>query len=146
MLPPPSNLVSLVKAAAQAHDIDPALACAIVEQESNWNPLAVRFEPAFEVRYENPQNLTPTEKTTRSISWGLFQLMGENARELGYKDYLSGLCDPDVGTSYGLQLLSKKLTAANGDVTKALLLWNGGSNNQYPGQVLARVSKYQDQA
>ena len=44
-------------------------------------------------------------------------------------------------------------TAANGygaswtrqaaNVTKALLLWNGGGNPDYPAEVLARMSKYQ---
>lgn len=142
MLPPTSNLVDLVKAHATSVGLDPALACAIVEQESAWNPWAIRYEPAFYTRYENPLNLTPTEKTARSISWGLFQTMGESVRELGYKGDIPQLCDPAISAQWGIQLFQKKLALANGDVTKALLFWNGGSNTSYPSEVLARVVKY----
>lgn len=123
--------------------LDPALCCAICEQESAGNPWAIRYEPAFYLRYEAAQNLTPTEKTARAMSWGLFQLMGESAREIGYKGDLAALCDPTTGITWGLLLFQKKLALAKNDVTKALLFWNGGSNTAYPGQVLARVSKYQ---
>jgi soluble lytic murein transglycosylase-like protein len=137
------QLIALVKAQAIAVGLDPALACAVAEQESAWNPWAIRYEPAFYQRYEVPQNLTPTEKTARSISWGLFQTMGETVRSAGYKGDMAALCDPTTGIMWGLIVLQKKLTAANQDVNKALLLWNGGSNTAYPSEVLARVPKYQ---
>lgn len=139
---PPSNLVDLVKAHAVSVGVDPALACAIVEQESGWNVWAIRYEPAFYTRYEGPQNLTPTEKTARSISWGLFQTMGESVRSIGYKGDLAQLCDPATSIQWGLQLFLKKLTIASGSVERALLFWNGGGNKSYPSEVLARVVKY----
>lgn len=145
-LPISNEYIALIKAKAATLGLDPALACAIAEQESGGNPWAVRYEPAFYQRYEDAQKLTPTEKTTRAISWGLFQLMGENARELGYKGDLAALCDPETGVAWGLLLFTKKLALAKNDVTKALLFWNGGSNTAYPGQVLARVAKYKVQA
>lgn len=137
------TLIAAVKAKASTLGLDPALACAVVEQESAWNPWAIRYEPAFYQRYEVPQNLTPTEKIARSISWGLFQTMGETVRSAGYRGDMAALCDPDTGITWGLAVLQKKLQAANNDVTKALLLWNGGSNTAYPAEVLARVPKYQ---
>lgn len=137
-----SNL-QLIQAKASSMGLDPALCCAIAEQESAGNPWAIRYEPAFYLRYEASQNLTPTEKTARAMSWGLFQLMGESAREIGYKGDLAALCDPSTGIAWGLLLFQKKLALAKNDVTKALLFWNGGSNTAYPGQVLARVAKYQ---
>jgi hypothetical protein len=39
-------------------------------------------------------------------------------------------------------VLAAKLAAADGNVERALLLWNGGANAQYPEQVLARAEKY----
>ena len=136
------QLIQFVKTQATQLGLDPALACAVVEQESGWNRWAIRYEPAFYVRYEQPQNLTATEKTARAISWGLFQLMGQCARELGYKGDLANLCDPQVGVEWSLRHLAGKLKLANGDVAKGLLFWNGGGDTQYPTEVMARIDKY----
>jgi soluble lytic murein transglycosylase-like protein len=124
--------------------MDPALACALVEQESAWNPWAIRYEPAYYTRYIAAMPHTPTEKTARSISWGLFQTMGESVREAGYKGDLPALCDPDTGITWGLMVFQRKLALANQDVHKALLFWNGGGNPNYAAEVLARVPKYKD--
>jgi soluble lytic murein transglycosylase-like protein len=137
------QLVSLVKSKATALGLDPALCCAIVEQESGWNQWAIRYEPAFYTRYIVPLKLNPTESTARSISWGLFQTMGEVAWEHGFRGSYPSLCDPSTGVDVGLNVWQSKLKAANGDATKALLLWNGGANPNYPAQVLARVKNYQ---
>lgn len=140
----PQTLQSLVKAHAQDAGLDPALVCAVVEQESSWNPWAIRFEPAFKRHYIDPLNLDNlTEEVARSISWGLMQVMGEVAREKGFKGPLPSLCDPETGIAVGISHLASKLKAAGGNVSKALLLWNGGSNPNYPSQVLARKSKYE---
>jgi soluble lytic murein transglycosylase-like protein len=136
-----SALQVLATNAAMGAGLDPALVCAIVEQESNWNPWAIRYEPAFEARYV-PKGMTPTEATARAFSWGLMQIMGEVARENGYTGALPMLCDPATGLAEGIIHFKKKLAYANGDVTKALLMWNGGGNKDYPAQVLARVEKY----
>jgi len=138
----PNNYANLVKAKAVSLGIDPALACAIAEQESGWNAWAIRYEPAFYARYVAKQALTPTEKTARSISWGLFQTMGEAVREAGYKGDLAALCDPDTGITWGLAVFQRKLALANQDVPRALLFWNGGGNPNYATEVLARVPKY----
>lgn len=137
-----STLQPLVKLRAQQAGVDPALVCAIVEQESSWNPWAIRFEPAFKIRYVDPLGLSPTEATARSFSWGLMQIMGQVAREHGYTGNLAQLCDASTGVRWGIVHFKSKLTQAGGDVTKALLLWNGGGNPQYSAEVLARVKNY----
>ena len=38
--------------------------------------------------------------------------------------------------------VAAKLAAAEGNVPRALLLWNGGGNRSYPDDVLARTHKY----
>jgi soluble lytic murein transglycosylase-like protein len=43
----PSQLVTLARKVAAAQSLDPGLVCAVVEQESGWNPWAMRYEPAF---------------------------------------------------------------------------------------------------
>lgn len=137
-----SQLVQLAKETARKHLLDPALICAVIEQESDWQAWAIRHEPAFESRYVKPLHLMDTEEVARSISWGLMQLMGECARELGFHDHLASLCDPFVGLEWGCKHFSNKLNAAQEDVKKALLLWNGGGNLQYPDEVMARIEKY----
>jgi soluble lytic murein transglycosylase-like protein len=138
-----SDYTGLAKQVAQEHGLDPALVCAIVEQESAWNPWAIRYEPAFYSKYISAlRGLTATEGCSRAISWGLVQLMGECARENGYTGALAALCDPQTGLEQGCIHFAKKLKAAAGDTAKALQLWNGGGNPQYSTQVLARVGKY----
>ncbi len=155
-MPPNSDhtaLIALARAAAAQHSLDPALICAIVEQESAWDPHAIRYEPAFRTRYVARLGLPPTEEVARSISWGLMQVMGQVAREHGFTaKSLAALCDPATGIAIGCTVFAAKLRVANnGDVAsaaanvvhRALELWNGGANSSYAAQVLARVAHYQ---
>jgi len=137
-------LISLARTAAAQHALDPALICAIVEQESAWDPHAIRYEPAFRTRYVAPLGLPPTEEVARSISWGLMQVMGQVAREHGFTaKSLAALCEPDTGLAMGCTVFAAKLHAGAGAVERALTLWNGGANTSYAAQVLARIAHYQ---
>lgn len=127
---------------ARLHDLDGALVCAVVEQESNWAEWSIRFEPDFEKRYVDKLHLGLTEACARSISWGLMQLMGEAAREMGFNGKLASLCDPENGLEWGCRHLKAKLDAHGGDVHAGLLAWNGGGNAEYPDQVMARMENY----
>lgn len=125
------------------YGISTELICAVVEQESNWNPWATRPEEGFYYRYVVPLGLTWGVSIQRSISYGLLQLMGQVAREFGFTgEFLTELCNPDVGLDYGCKKLKKCLDDAGGDETKALLRWNGGGAPGYAAQVLARKEKY----
>lgn len=135
-----ADLKQLAITAAQAHGLDPALVQAVCEQESNWVPWAIRYEPAFEARYVDPLGLAPTEAFARGFSWGLMQLMGQVARELGFTGHLASLCDPETGLEWGCKLLVNKLKGV--DLHTGLQHWNGGGNPNYADQVIARMSKY----
>src|SRR5207244_13546354 len=96
---PASKLVVLARDAAAAQSLDPALVCAVVEQESGWNPWAMRYEPAFFSKYVAPlytnNKIAATEAYSRGFSWGLMQVMGQVARETGFDAlFLSALCAP----------------------------------------------------
>ena len=139
------SLITLAKKTAAVYSLDSSLVCAVIEQESGWNPWALRFEPLFERRYIHPAlpSAPTTEELCLAISWGLMQVMGQTARESGFEGrYLNALSDPATGLSVGCAVLSDKLDKAKGNTRKGLLLWNGGANAEYPGQVLARVSNY----
>lgn len=162
--PAPPELVALACRAAGAHELWPALVCAVVEQESSWNPWALRYEPMFYERYiatrltrRPPDSHAPelgaltsaeipndaTESRARAFSWGLMQVMGQVAREHGFTGAsLASLCDPAVGLEIGCRVFAAKLAAAEGNVTRALLLWNGAGNQDYPAAVLARAPHY----
>lgn len=142
----PKALLEKAKLAAVNHKLDPALVCAVVEQESQWNPEAIRFEPEFEKKYILPmhQQMQPTEEMTRAMSFGLMQVMGEVARELHFAGpFLTRLCDPDVGLDYGCAHLVRKIASKDGDVSEGLKAYNGGWNPNYADEVLARMHRYQ---
>src|SRR5665213_3230992 len=95
----PTEIIELARQIAGEHSLEPALVCAVIEQESAWNPWAVRYEPGFLSRYVAPLytagKLSAMEAYTRSMSWGLMQVMGQVAREFGFKEAsLVELCDP----------------------------------------------------
>src|SRR5215472_2378826 len=141
------SLEQLARQAAGKYGLDEALVCAICEQESGWNPWAIRYEPAFMSEYVAPMytagKISATEAYARSFSWGLMQVMGEVAREHGFEQaFMPALCDPATGMDMGCKVFAAKLAVANGDTAKALQLWNGGGNPAYAAQVLARVPKY----
>jgi soluble lytic murein transglycosylase-like protein len=139
------QLIALARSIAAQHGLEDVLVCAVIEQESNWNPWAVRYEEGFYVKYVLPiKGLSDTEARTRSMSWGPMQILGQVARERGFANtYLSGLCDPATGIDWGCGHLKAKLVEAGGEITKGLLLWNGGSNLAYPQQVLSKTLKYE---
>jgi soluble lytic murein transglycosylase-like protein len=143
----PSQLIVLARKAAAAQALDPALVCAVVEQESAWNPWAMRYEPAFFTKYVaslyTNNKVSASEAYARGFSWGLMQVMGQVARESGFDAlFLSALCDPEQGLAVGCKLLRKKFDVVGADTTRALLAWNGGANPLYPVQVLARRAHY----
>jgi soluble lytic murein transglycosylase-like protein len=143
----PSQLLLFARKAAIAQSLDLGLVCAVVEQESGWNPWAIRYEPAFFSKYVaslyTNNKISASEAYARGFSWGLMQVMGQVARESGFDAlFLSALCDPEQGLAIGCRVLRKKFDAMAGDTTRALLAWNGGGNPNYAAQVLARRSHY----
>jgi soluble lytic murein transglycosylase-like protein len=143
----PPEIIDLARQIALEHALDPALVCAVIEQESAWNPWAVRYEPSFLTRYVAPLytagKISATETYTRAMSWGLMQVMGQVAREFGFKETsLTELCDPATGVEFGCRILATRLAKAKGEVPAALQAWNGGSNDNYAAEVLARKRNY----
>ena len=142
-----SEDIELARRTAAAHGLDPALVCAVIEQESAWNPWAVRYEPGFLSRYIAPLytagKFSATEAYTRSMSWGLMQVMGQVAREFGFTEpSLAALCEPLLGIDFGCKVLAARVARAKGDIPAALQAWNGGANPNYDAEVLARKRNY----
>lgn len=139
--------VALASKWAAKHSLDPYIVCAVCEQESGWNPYAVRFENGFLRDYVKPVNPSSpsTLEVTKAMSFGLMQIMGLTAIEFGWSGlFLSDLCDPDRGLDFGCRKLAKCFQDCNAPEF-ALLRYNGGGSPSYGKQVLARVARYTPQ-
>jgi soluble lytic murein transglycosylase-like protein len=147
MHPTKEALISLAHQKAEKYGLESALICSLVEQESNWNVFAVRYEPGFYAKYIVPSlevgHFGPTEGMCRATSWGLMQTMGQTAREMGFGGpFLSELCDPEIGLDIGCKYLSVLYSKTGNNTRDALLRWNGGNRPEYPDQVMARMPSY----
>lgn len=147
-----SNYKPFIETIAQRFSLDPILVAAQVTIESGGNAWAWNPEPKYRymwhVRLDKPfRELSQLEIDSevpppdfpalagdadqewwaQKASWGLLQIMGGVARQLGFHGpFLTELLDPQVNLSLGCQHLSQLLVWANGDATKALAAYNGG--------------------
>lgn len=140
-------MIPLVQRTAQEHELDWVLVAAIIEQESGWNPWAMRYEPAFFAKYVAPlytnNKISASEAWARAFSWGAMQVIGQVAREAGFNGrFLSELCDPVTGIAIGCKILKAKMVRTGNEETAGLLAWNGGGNPHYAVEVLARKHTY----
>jgi soluble lytic murein transglycosylase-like protein len=102
--------------AAQTLGIDPALALAVAQVESSFNPNAVSSAGAT----------------------GLFQLMPATAASVGVTDST----DPSQNIQGGLSYLSQLLAQYGGDVSTALWAYNAGPGNVAKGNLPSETANY----
>jgi len=101
--------------AARRHALPVALVRAIVRVESAGNPWAARYEPGFYDRYVAPKPVRArapcseqTESRLRACSFGLMQIMGATARDIGFDGvFLTELLDPDTNLEHACRDLAK---------------------------------------
>ncbi len=120
----------------------------LILTESNGNPRAVRYEPAHDRagRRDAPTDADTADQDDGLMeddkSYGLMQVMGENARILcgvppGVPMDFGFLFDPLTNISFGLRILCEELGAVRGEVAahkidpgqdleRALCRYNGG--------------------
>ena len=90
----------MVREAAERHRVDPALVRAVIETESNWNPLARSHKGAM----------------------GLMQLIPTTAQRFGVNDAFNPKQNVDAGVRYLKTLLERY----NGNLDLALAAYNAG--------------------
>ena len=108
-----------IAAAAAAEGIPVALGKALIGQESQFNPQAVR-----------PELLPPRAGTTARVadaSRGLTQILDSTAEALGYTGTPDGLFDVPTNLTYGFRDLRQMLDQVDeGDLPSAISAYNGG--------------------
>jgi hypothetical protein len=135
-------LVNLATSIASGMGLYPIIILAICERESSWQPWVTRFEPAFKIKYIDPMKLPEPESILRATSFGLMQILGQSAREMGYTGNLQELLDPEINLIYGCRWFEKKMVQGSGVLADALQDYNGGGNPNYATEVLELANKY----
>lgn len=108
-------MIKLIETTASVMNLDPHLVRAFCEVESALNPLAARFEPGFNYLvtpkdWAKKMRITEaTEIMLQKTSFGMMQVMGAVARELGLTDSILTLVTPEVGLKYGCLKLAQCL-------------------------------------
>lgn len=118
------DMKRLIIKIASEEGIDPAIALAIAEQESGFNP--------------NARN-----KSSREDSMGMFQI---NTK--AHPDYKGGF-NPEANTRYAVRIIKNLLQKTNGNIPQAMAAYNGGwggknssQAQRYAKQAFGRISKY----
>jgi hypothetical protein len=137
----------------------PDILYGVASVESNFNPLAVRYEKHYKWLYF-PEDVRPlgcsreTEVSLQKHSWGMFQMMGAVFRELGLKDWLTCVvADPQLQADYAARYLNK-LYKRYGSIEDTVAAYNAGSprrresgvyvNQGYVDRVLQASAEYAD--
>ena len=119
-----ADMKRLIIKIASEEGVDPAIALAIAEQESGFNP--------------NARN-----KSSREDSLGMFQI---NTK--AHPDYKGGY-NPEVNTRYAVRMIKNLLQKTNGNIPQAMAAYNGGWGGKnstqaqnYAKQAFGRIGKY----
>lgn len=119
-----ADMKRLIIKIASEEGIDPAIALAIAEQESGFNP--------------NARN-----KSSREDSMGMFQI---NTK--AHPDYKGGF-NPEANTRYAVRMIKNLLQKTNGNIPQTMAAYNGGwggknstQAQRYAKQAFGRIGKY----
>lgn len=141
------------------YDLDPHMVASVAWHESAGGyQYATRFEsrwfktltPLTRIELGRYGGFVPyglpslhDEKRDRSTSFGYMQILGQTAREQGFRGrFLAELCDLSTNFEVGCKILAHKRAAAyqkgfsGRELTrKMLLFYNGGGDKTYPEKI-----------
>ena len=128
------ELEIIIKPFADQYEIDKDLILSFCFVESSCNQNATRYESNFYKTYIQPllikQSITPKEAIGRATSWGLMQIMGQVAREKGFKGQFEELCTPSVGLFWSLKHLKHFIEKYPDCLNDAISSYNAGHPNK----------------
>lgn len=125
---------------------DPKWVKAIIQQESQGNTYALRYEPQYAYLYQvkifaqHALISLATEETSQKMSWGLGQVMGAVAREQGHAGFMGELFQPELNVKH-ICIRLKNLKHWSLEKDDLFSMYNGGPgtlnhkvNGKYPNQ------------
>lgn len=138
-----AEIIALAKGIGTNLSVSEDILLAFIEIESAYNTYAARYEPewTYFTKIEGYAAISMvtalTERMLQATSLGVMQVMGSVARELGFKDNLLHLTQPELGIYYGalkLRALMKKYS----DLSDVISAYNQGvplkENGKYKNQ------------
>lgn len=141
------NIKKIIQKVSDFYEIDFNLISAMVDVESYYNPLAVRYEAHYNYlssphKHCKANKITvDTEITLQRMSFGLMQVMGANIREMGFLGNLVEIPSrPEEGLKYGIIHLKKQLDRYDQSIDDAVSAYNQGNNRK------AENGEYENQA
>ena len=130
---------------SKIYNVDPIIIKAIIEQESQYNPVAVKYEESWERKYSHlikrkPNDTIETWKMNFK-SFGLMQVSYVLHKDFCDLDYYSDLFDPNINILCGTKILAKCLE--DNDKLTCIKKYNGAgpSAEKYKKEVLTRISR-----
>lgn len=135
----------LVAIECQHRQINPKVIEAIISVESaTWSPTVAKYEKNFTNIYRADlfakmfKVSLATEITLQKFSWGIMQIMGGTARDLGFNEWIPDLCKPEIGIHWGCEYFQKRCMDYV-DLKDQIATYNAGSvrrksNGEYTNQ------------
>ena len=130
-------LLGILITYAEQRGVSPALVLAIIEAESGGDSYAARYEPLHMTKLlaTRPQHVSlDTEVVFQKTAWGLMQVMGATARELGFDGWLSELVVPETNIRLGVEFLRRKMSQYldRDGIEGVAAAYNGGAPRRRP--------------
>jgi len=131
--------------------------CGIISQESSWKSDATRYEQKFQKKYIDTKYANFSEKWRRDMatSWGLMQIMGIVARELGFNGEPNELINPQLNIKWGCCKLTSLMRKYTNSLKDVIAAYNAGSprrdkngnyvNQYYVNKVLKYATEWADE-
>lgn len=137
---PDQHVLDTILATGAAFNVDWRLVYGIAYAESSFRPLACRYESSWPDRWlvkpivhaKTLGQTVETEIIHQKCSWGMMQVMGAVARELGFNGYLTQLCEPAMGIHWGTKKLQQVLVKYPESITDAISAYNAGHPRRQP--------------
>ena len=109
--------------------LDPAVVIALIREHSKGYSHRAHIDPGFKLlffprRYADALRISfETEETFQSTTWGILGVYGYDARAMGFGNFLSQLCDPNIGLYWGCLRLSRLLLENENNLWRAVSLY-----------------------
>lgn len=123
---PRSSHRLLIETLARSRQLDPDLLEAQILVESSDNLFAFRYEPAFYHHYLAGKLEWTSWGPLAACSYGLLQILGAVAVELGFTGAPQDLFVPNTNLFYGTKKLARLRDQCSGNMDAAVASYNGG--------------------